>query len=274
MQRVLNELLRRDVIDLEQAQSYGRTATELQTSPLLVACTRTRRYDEIAEALAELARVEVASDLMPDPELLALVGLDDVDTCLCLPLRKRGSAIEFGMVDPSDVEAIDRLGFVTGHRIVPVGITFDAWLFERHLVPRGEIVPEALLDAAIAQAQNHATEIDAITDLACVMVVDSCFSGVPYVLGHHPQNKALNGGWWVVPPEDPRWWLTSKVIDSLLDMAGMPQNEGNLVGEFKVQFREDEFASFLMDFFVGPAGERYLRLTRFTEAELFDLGFR
>ncbi len=57
------------------------------------------------------------SSLRPEEDALALMSTADVDRYRCIPLRRQGSSLVVAMVNPTDLETIRDVEFLTGMRV-------------------------------------------------------------------------------------------------------------------------------------------------------------
>lgn len=77
---------------------------------------------DIAAALARQFNFKTVSNLARasfSPEVLALIGAEAAMGKLIFPLKVEGNALHLAMVNPLDMETLDRLSFTTRLRIVP-----------------------------------------------------------------------------------------------------------------------------------------------------------
>ena len=75
--------------------------------------------DQLAALLGEQLKIPVLklADLVVQPSVSALVDVEVLEKHLVLPIRKTGEALLVAAVDPSDLDGVDELKFVTGLKI-------------------------------------------------------------------------------------------------------------------------------------------------------------
>ncbi len=94
----------------------GRLGTNLVELGLLTEA-------QLAKALGRQHNVAFASgNMTPDPKALQLIGPDFADDHDLLPMRVDQTRVSVACTHPHDLAALDRVGFVTGRRVVPVVI--------------------------------------------------------------------------------------------------------------------------------------------------------
>lgn len=94
----------------------GRLGTNLVELGLL-------SEQELSRVLGQQHGVASASgEMVPDPQALGLVDLDDADARDYLPMRVDATRMSVAVINPRDLETLDALAFRTGKRVVPVVI--------------------------------------------------------------------------------------------------------------------------------------------------------
>ncbi len=76
---------------------------------------------DLARMLGKQHGAAAASgEMVPDPQALAMVDLDDADEKDYLPMRMDATRMSVAVLNPHDLETLDALAFRTGKRVVPV----------------------------------------------------------------------------------------------------------------------------------------------------------
>ena len=163
--RLGDELVRRDRLMLEDVEAAIARADEL-TLPLADVLVADRSIEsaeilDLASELLDVPAVDLASTFS-DATVLATLPAAKAHELEAIPLFLVGSELTMVMSRPTDLERIDTLSFITGHKILPVfALTAD---IRRHLVHcYGESLSE--LEAEVIEFEGL-TEATAENELA------------------------------------------------------------------------------------------------------------
>jgi type IV pilus assembly protein PilB len=116
--------------------------------------------DQLVEFLAHQYNLQtIAVPDMVGPELVRLVPAEVARKYELVPIERSGSSLTVAMADPTNLAAIDDVGFLTGLRIVP-GIASPSAV--RRAIEHAYQVPEAQLDDAVSEAEGELPEIEIV----------------------------------------------------------------------------------------------------------------
>ena len=215
---VLRVLVRERVVSMPDALVIQREMERSKLHPVWMVIDSGVDEVDVADALAEGCRVPKLDLVRLWDEAGELFPLELVDRHRCVPIRRVDErTIVVGFADPTNIEALDDIQFVTGCNVIAKTIPWSAYARCRR-----ELRADTMWHEILSGPDDADDRTMRLTNLLLVDAIEAhddvriktTMSGAEVV------------GWWSGRTTEPEHAAVLQIITRLREMAGAPEGAG------------------------------------------------
>jgi type IV pilus assembly protein PilB len=183
MSAILAELIKKNIVTEGQVsdarQQRDSVGTSIQDILIDSGHLQSSDFYEVAQQVHAGHAIDLDAELI-NPKIIQLIRREDALRYGAVPLVKEGSTLIVAMSDPSDIFAIDEIGFMTGLNVkaglsshIQIAQYIQKYYFQQNSVQ--EILQDTIDDNDVALINDEVMTSDEIADIAISRADSSSF---------------------------------------------------------------------------------------------------